>query len=216
MTTIISNSGICNLALDYLGERGNVSDIENPTTDEEIVMARHYDTVRRGLLREYIWNFAKKRATISRTGTPSFDYADEYLLPADCVRLLSISNSDVSYQSLRRDYDIEERKLLINASGAVSLRVRYIYDHTDVSKWDSLFLRLMALYLAEAVAYKFTLKKGVTEQINGMIAQLIPKTVSIDGQERPPRRIQRSKYISARRNSLYQVSVASPYTVFDE
>ena len=201
---------ICNLALDRFGERP-IANIDNPQTTAEITMARHFAQVRQELLRKYVWNFGKKRASISRSGTPEFDYADKYQLPNDFVRLLSVNGDTEVQQS--KDYDIEGRELLIDASGAASIKIRYIKDVTDVSQWDSLFRTCMILSLALATAYQFTKKKALVDQINGLLAAELPDAVSIDGQEKPPVRIQRSKYLAARQMGGYSTGVASQYTV---
>lgn len=202
---------ICNIALDHLGQPP-VNSIENPTSTQEYILQRHYAKVRRSLLRQYVWNFAKARAMVSRAGTPEFDYEDEYQLPNDCVRILSVGGErETTY---KREYDIEGRKLLLNNGGESTLKLRYIKDVTNVTLWDALFVELMTYMLAEALAYKVTLKKGVKEQITEHIKLLLSKAISIDGQERPPRRVQRSVYLTARRGgrtSLYD----GMYTVIE-
>jgi len=202
---------ICNLALDFLGQP-SIADIEAPSTAAEGICARHYDQVRRQLLREWVWNFAKKRVTIFRSGTPAFDFADQYALPNDFVRFLSAGGDREIDQGL--DYDIEGRNLLTNSGGAASIGLRYIYDVKDPQQMDAAFINLLALALALKIGYKFTLKKGLVEQLSAQYAADLPKGISIDGQERPPRRIQRSKYHRARLIGSTG-NVADAYTVLD-
>ena len=187
---------ICNIALDHLGEPP-IGNIDAPTTNAEKICARHYDRIRRGLLREYVWNFAKKQATITRYGDGPADWADAYALPNDFLRFISIGGTGDTSGKETSSYDIQGRYIMTNG-GADSITIRYIFDEVNVSEWDALFVNLCGLVLAEAMAYKFTLKKGVVEQIAALIKQALPKATSIDGQEHPPRRIQRSKYRAAR------------------
>lgn len=201
---------ICNLALDHFGER-SIASINPPSTKPEITMARHYDQVRRELLRKYVWNFAKKRDSISRIGTPAFDFPDKYQLPNDFIRLLSIGGETERTQ--KREYDIEGRELLCNGSGAASVTIRYIRDVEDVTKWDSLFIKCMGLSLALDTAYAFSKKKGDVERLNGLLTTELPDAVTIDGQEKPPIRIQYSKYLAARQGAGYSAGVASQYTI---
>lgn len=195
MTAITSETDICNMALDLLSQRASVASITDPTTDTEIVAARWYDVCRKGLLREYVWRFAKKRVIIDRTGTPAFDWESAYRVPNDFIRLLSIGGAREVYQT--QEYDIEGRDLLIDGTAA-SIKLRYIYDNTNVPEWDALFQQFMAYKLALRMAYKFTLKKGLVEELRAQIAEEEPKLVTINSQERPPRRIQRSRFLSAR------------------
>jgi hypothetical protein len=202
---------IVNLALDHLSQPP-ITSIDAPTTPEEEICARWYDQVRQMLLREYVWNFAKKRATITRAGDPEFDFDDKYTLPNDCLRVLSIQGDIEVAQE--QDYDIEGRYILLNNGGGSSITLRYISDVTDIQQWDVLFKNIVVLTLALRLAYKFTLKKGVVEQINALLKLDLAKAVSVDGQERPPRRIQRSKYLNARRSGVSS-NVADRYTVLD-
>lgn len=202
---------IANLALDHLGQ-DSVSTLENPTETNAIIAARWYDQTRRGLLREYVWNFAKKRRVITRTGTPAFDFEDAYLLPTDFLRFLSIGG-DIEQDQIF-DYDIEGRNIILNNGGTSSLKLRYIADITDVTKFDPLFVEILALKLALNMSYKITLKKGVVQQVNQKLALELPKAVTIDGQERPPRRIERSVWRKKRLDGRY-TGIAGKYTVFD-
>lgn len=211
MAIATSAVDICNLALDLLSQTP-VVDIDAPTTREEEICARHYDKVRRQLLRDWVWNFAKKRVMLSRSGTPEFDFADEYVLPNDCLRVLSVAGESEIFQE--KDYDIEGRNILLNNGGAASVGLRYIADITNPQLMDAGFINVFSQALALSMAYKFSLKKGLVEQIANQYRLDLPKAVSIDGQERPPRRIQRSKYHRARlmgSSGIY----ADQYTVLD-
>lgn len=196
MAIVEGPTDICNLALDAIGQTG-ISDVENPSTTTEEIMARHYDTVRRQLLSDWVWNFAKKRQLLSRSGSGLFDYADAYALPNDFLRFISVNGFDEV--TAERDYDIEGRNLLLNNGGAPTIRARYIRDVTDPQEMSAQFINIFALTLAVRVSYKFTLKKSLLEQLKQELAADLMKAVSVDGQQRPPRRVQRSKYLSARR-----------------
>lgn len=209
MSAPTSAVNIVNLALDHLGQKP-IASLTPPVTDEEVIAARWYDQVRRSLLREYVWNFAKERYVAPRTGTPDFDYTDAYALPNNFIRLLSIGGDWEEIQIL--DYDIEGRDILLNNDGSNALRIRYIKDEEDVTKFDPLFTSLLALNLALKMAYKFSLRKGLVDQINNLLAIETPKAVTVDGQERPPKRIQRSKWLRMRRYGG-NIGVAGKYTI---
>ncbi len=206
-----SKIDICNMALDHIGQ-ASVSDIDSPSTVEEETCARWYDHTRRSLLRDYVWNFAKRRATISRTGTPLFDWADSYQLPNDFVRFLSVKGEiEVTRET---DYDIEGDQIQLNNGGAASTSLRYIYDSQTPTEWDSLFINVLALSLAYNMAYAFTLKKGVVSTVSDKLTLALPKAITVDGQERPARRVQRSKYLTKRRLGI-GTDVADRFTVLD-
>jgi len=197
MAAPTSAVAICNLALDYL-KADNVTSIESPSTTTESICARWYDASRLEAIRKYPWNFARKRGSISRDSstTVPFGYADAYNLPNDFVRLLFIGNDAISLY--RDSYQIEGSQILVNNDGGASLNIGYIFDQTDVTKFDYLFVNVLALTLAKNIAYKFTEKNTVYSRIVDLLTEAQLAAAAIDGQERPPKRIQTSKFVRAR------------------
>ncbi len=204
--------GICKLALDLLKQTSVLSSIANPTTKEEKVCARWYDATRRAVLRKHFWVFARTRKSISRDATaPPFGYADAYNLPTEYLRLQFIGND--TENDYERKYESNGRQLLLNNSGSASLNVGYIQDITAVSDFDSLFVLLLVAELAANMAYAFTAKNTVIERISLILETLRAEAKSVNGQDRPPKRIESSKFKNARKN-LY--SGAGKYTRFDD
>ncbi len=202
---------ICKLALDLLKQTSVLTSIANPTTMEEKVCARWYDATRRALLRRHFWVFARTRKAISRDAVaPSFGFADAYNLPTNFLRLHFIGDDTIN--AYKRDYEIEERQILLNNSGAAALNIGFIQDITIVSKFDSLFVLLLAAELAFNIAYVFTGKNTVIERLTKVLTDLRIEAKAVNGQERPPKRIESSKFRNARKN-LY--SGAGKYTRFD-
>lgn len=211
MSAPTSSVDICNIALDHIGERA-IASIDAPTTSTEVLLSRHYDQVRRELLRSYVWNFAVKRETLSRSGTPAFDYTDAYTLPNDFLRLLRLGTRDLPLTQI--DYDIEGTDILVNNDGATGLRIRFIRDVTLVTSFDPLFVRILSLKLALAVGYKITNKKGVVSQVNDLLTIELPKAISIDGQERPPRKHTSSNWLARRMGAWLPSSYDNRYHRF--
>lgn len=207
---------VCNIALDYLGERADITSIEVPENRNEVILARHYDLTRQNLLREYIWNFARTETTLARTGDGGLDYADKFLLPSDCLRVISIGTRD--YQI--KDFNILGREIYINGRGIGSqsssnaLQIRYVKDEKDVTKFDSLFTKILALQLACNVSYKFSGKKTQTELVNQLLKQELPKATSVNSQEKKPKRIDHSRAIQARTYFSNEQTIMSPDTLY--
>ncbi len=214
MASVNSAVEICNLALDYLKE-APISSIETPQTDTETMLSRWYDHTRKAVLRKHPWNFAIKRAGLARlTSTPAFGYSFQYDLPSDFVRLLSIGTGGEI-----RSYELESNKILVNdngynASSSTVLNIRYIYNFTNVSKMDPLFVDVFAIELAMRISYQLTGSDTKIQTLVQMLRDIVPETYSIDGQERPPKKRNRSRLLNARRSM--GSSVASPYTIFEE
>lgn len=203
---------ICNLALDYLGQENGVTDIDAPTTEEETVAARWYDTTRQQILRKFTWNFAKKRAILAPSAdVPAFEYSAAFPLPSDCLRILSVGTDALSYL---RQYDLENRRILVSEATTGKLYLKYIYDAVDVSKFDPLFINILTLQLALNMGYKYTLKASVVQRVNELLGIEERKAISVDAQERPPRRIERSSVMADRRR-LGDSYYAGKYTPFE-
>jgi len=193
---------ICNLALDHLNQAA-ISNIDTPVNKTEVVCARWYANVRRAVLRSHVWNFAKARAALSRNATaPAFGYTSAYDLPGDFIRLLFIG--DDSINDYNRDYEVEGKQILIDDDDGIN--IGYIRSEEDVSKFDALFVDLFALKLALRIAYKFTVKNTVVNRLKDLLVDAENEAKAIDGQERPPKRIERSKFRDARQSSTSNVA----------
>ncbi len=152
-----SKTQICNDALTEL------KDLLITSIDDDIPQARYlkavWDTVRDRLLERYPWNFAMKRATLSRLATePDFEYDYMYALPTDCISVWNVYDSDSNYV-------IESSNLLIDDD---TVELKYIARITDVSKYPPAFARCLALALADRVALQ--LGKTLNDKNNLKIA----------------------------------------------
>ncbi len=206
------NVDICNMAMDHLGSSANITNIDTPETEEEKRCSRWYDATRRALLRKHPWPFAKIEAQLSRDATyTSISYADAYNLPNNYLRLVLIGDDSVN--DYKREYDIQGRQILMDNSGATSINVTYIKDEDNVAKFDSLFVDLFAVEMAWRMAYKFTLKPSLKKLLESDLITLRLEAKAVSSQERPPKRISRSKLRAARRSLTS--NVAGKYTVFE-
>lgn len=192
---------ICNLALDRLGQR-SIASIDTPTTEIETICARHYPSTRREMLRRFIFNFSKKYATLtaSATKTPAFGFSHAYSHPNDFIRLLALGDITVNDDLAPGLFDLSEGYIFTSSGNGGSLYIQYVYDAKDVTKFDPLFVRLLTLHLASNMAYKFTLKNSLIREIRDDAADAALAAAAVAGQEKPPRRIERSRIITLRRS----------------
>lgn len=194
---------IANLALIAMGERPDVQDLDNPevNTSHE-VLALEYDNARRVALRAYVWNFAQVYDSLPRLGAGTDGFADKYRLPNDAVRINTLgSDREDPIRAYELYYDASGTTIHVSNSGG-SLPIRYNKDVTDVLLMDPMFIYYFSLTLAERTALAITQKKSVKDSITAQINSFQAKAVSVDGQERPPRRVQHSKYLAARRGGF--------------
>lgn len=202
---------VCNLALDRIGQ-SPISSILAPSSGSEDVCARWYDQTRRELLREYILNFARKPVvlTLNEVAPDHPDFTNAYSLPADFVRLLTIGDRIMFGGSVPTQFfdisngilycDETTSQLDDDGNPVAGLQINYIYDAKLVTMFDPSFVRVLYLQLAANVSYKFTLKDSLKKSLNDELVAAHAKAAAIAGQEKPPRRIQRSKLRDVRRS----------------
>jgi len=197
MPSVLSEVELCNMALDLL-KVPPITNIRDPKTQAESICSRWYDTTRRYVLRAHPWNFAKARTTLSRNATaPVFGYADKYALPNDFIRLRFIGDDVDSLLAV--DYQIEQGFLYIDNGGDSSLNIGYIADQLVVGKYDELFKGYLAQQMAYNMAYAFSGKETLRQGIKKMLDETRLEARAVNGQDNPPRRITRSKFMGARR-----------------
>ena len=211
---------ICNLALTEL-KLDPISSLDQKDSKVAALCDRHYDVVRKALIRAHIWNFAKSEAQLSlSTNGSSLSYDDVYPLGKTYVRLISIG--DVFVWTKNDFYDIRsididgtfQKSIVIDNSGAATLDIMFIRNVTSVIEFDALFILLFKFELANAIAPGITLKPSVRQSIQTGLTDARLQSRSIDGQERPPKKIQNSRFLRTRRSaSLSQIN--SIRTVFE-
>lgn len=203
---------ICNLALDRIGQ-APIASILAPNNPSEDVCGRWYDQTRRELLRDYIFNFARLPVvlTIDESAPAIPEYTNVYRLPNDFIRLLTIGdrllfggNIPTSFFTMSDGYlycdELTDQGLDEDDETIPGLQIEYIYDAVTVTKFDPAFLRCLYLQLAANIAYKFTLKSSLKDSLDKELASALMKAAAISGQEKPPRRVQRSRIRDVRRS----------------
>lgn len=204
---------ICNLALNHLKQKPIVQ-IDPPSSQVEEQCALWYHQIRQETLRSHPWNFALKRAQLTpdASAEPAFGFSHAYLLPSDWIRFVG-RYDDLGGRVNDDDYDIEGRYLLLNGEDNESINVRYVTDYQTVIKMDPLFRGVFAINLAIVLSPNFS---GSESRVNTLLkirTDIEAKATAIDGQERPPRRVERSRWIAARRGAGAG-NVAGPFTKF--
>lgn len=158
---------ICNSALQRVGAATIMNLADN--TREARACAVAYDSNRRDELRRHFWKFAIKRVVLAPdTATPASDFAYQFSLPTDCLRVIFPNDPYL-------DWSVEGRKILTNSANSpfgtsgyttpvvvttptptVSLSLRYIADITDVTQWDASFYSVLSLSLAADICEVLT------------------------------------------------------------
>lgn len=198
---------ICNLALDAIGQ-APISSILAPQTPSEDICARWYDEVRRETLRDFIFNFARKPAVLVSATPPVVDpsFVNAYPLPRDFIRLLTIGdrvlyggNVPTQFFNVAQGFIYADNTITPSQS-TTGLQIEYIYDAVLVPYFDASFNKVLYLRLGKAVSRKFKVPKDKMDELKEDLKEAEMKAAAISGQEKPVRRVQRSRVRDVRRS----------------
>ncbi len=176
----VSETSICNMALGRLGAK-RIDDLGTDSGTPAIVCRLFYEPTRDALIRSHWWRFASARETLSvDTETPDSEWDYQFPLPTDFLRMKSIYENRFSNENLR-SYALEGDMLLTNES---SMTIRFIKKITDPGKFDPLFVKLLALLLAdEMIGPLAGGDKRIQAKIDESIKRLMPAVIAMDSQE---------------------------------
>lgn len=195
MATPNSKTAIVNLALGHL-KIDPVTSIDPPDEDSKAAQAgeKWYDQARRDTLEAHPWKFASRRRTIlADAAAPAFEYTKKYELPTDFIRVTRIGED---WDDPEREYELEDGFILCDVESP--LKLVYVYNLTDASKFSPKFITSLSYKLAEFMAFEMTGNAQLVAAMAGQFDNSFMKAASVSGQNRPTRRIQRSKISTAR------------------
>ena len=136
---------ICNGALNQLGA-STILTLTEDSKNARLCNAR-YTQVRDSVFRSHPWNCLQKRQQLAAdTDTPAWGFTQQYTIPADCLRILTILDYDA-------DYKIEGRKILTDNS---TMKILYISRVEDPNEYDELLRETLSAALAADIAYAVT------------------------------------------------------------
>ena len=181
---------VCSNALLLLGA-DPINDFDDES-DRATLVANLWPNSLDAILRAHPWNCAVKRVALAAdVAVPAFDYAYQFTLPGDCLRVLSVGELGA-----QQEYQLEGRKLLSDES---ILYLRYVYKNEDIPSWDSLLVQAAEAYMAMTCAYPITKSQGTVDAMLKLWDHKLRTARTIDGQENPPEDFGDSPLIAVRR-----------------
>lgn len=190
-----SKNEICNMALSYIGQDKSVEDIDNPKKAEERVLKLWYTQTRRSLFRTLSPNFAIKRDIWSLSSfVPATDYAYAYLIPKDCINLLTVDERPIGVLGI-----VEGGYFLTNNQFSDGLNVKYTYDEKDVNKYDDDFCDLLAIELAMKICLTTTSNQEKMMLLEQLKADRLATLSVMKTQENPLKIVNESKILTIKR-----------------
>ena len=136
---------ICNNALNQLGA-STILSLTEDSKNARLCNAR-YESIRNAVFRSHAWNCLMARQELAAdTATPAWGWANQFTLPSDCLRVITISDYDY-------DYKIEGRKIMANVS---PIKLQYVKLVTDPNEYDTLLAETISAALAADIAFAVT------------------------------------------------------------
>lgn len=163
MTTQLS---LYNGALRKLKERKLASLVEETKARRQLDDVWDSGGVIKACLEQGYWNFAIRTSKITKEVgfTPSFGYANQFIIPADFVRLVALSTDPYQRVPLNR-YTEEAGNWYADET---EIYVSYISNDDDyganLSRWPETFVTFVEFYLANEVAGVLTGEEAMVEK----------------------------------------------------
>ena len=163
---------ICNGALNQLGA-STILTLTEDSKNARLCNAR-YTQVRDSVFRSHPWNCLQKRVQLAAdTDAPAWGFTQQYTLPADCLRVLTILDYDA-------DYKIEGRKILTDNS---NMKILYIARITDPNQYDELLRETLSAALAADIAYAVTSSNPTASNMYNLFKDKLKEARFVDATE---------------------------------
>jgi len=138
---------LCNDALGQLGQTqiDAITDGSHPAN----LCLIFYDSLRRSMIRDHRWNFAKSWQALSQdVEAPPIKWTYQYTTPANVLRVWAIDQYNLIPFEVIRGAD-EIKKVACNQAAVVA---ELTFDVTNPDQWDGMFYMVMSTALAWKLA----------------------------------------------------------------
>jgi hypothetical protein len=175
---------IARLALQHLGDRYDITSLDEATPEAEQVKLV-FDNVRDMVLREHPWTFARKYATPAQlTGVVPGNWSYMFTYPSDALRIIRIVNPlgdnqpPIRFETARNSADVHV--ILCNESEPM---IEYTKQVTDPQQFDPQFIPALAYRIAQYIAMPITGDRSIMSDMKTLADIEIGKAQATDANE---------------------------------
>ncbi|MFA5580507.1 MAG: hypothetical protein WDA25_00980 [Paracoccaceae bacterium] len=180
--------GIANLALEKLGDEGEINSLEEDSRAARAVNACFAD-MRDAVLRDHPWDFARHRVQLpALVDAPAWGGWTAFQKPADFIRFVEVE--------WHRHYLLEGQAIMARHAGPLNLL--YIRRIEDAGLFDPLFVDALACRIALQVAMKITGSLDMKQAMEGEYRLSLAAAKRVNGQEDAPELLAEDDWILAR------------------
>lgn len=207
---VYSETDIANRALSKLGDV-RITDISQTDTKAARAMNHRFEFLRDLLIASYPWRFAVSLASLAADSTaPEWGFARRFLLPADCLRLLSIGDYSIDIAALGVQFRIggdsyypsdapfEVIGQYIHTDYSAPLKIVYLAQITDPGLFPDVFSEALACRLALDACEELTQSATKKDAIAAEAREAMIQAHRIDALQRPPARRSPGRWMMSR------------------
>ena len=185
---------ICNSALNLLGA-STISALTEDSKNARLCNQR-FEPIRDRMFRSHAWNCLTKRVQLAEdTAAPVVEYANQFTLPTDCLRVLKVHNGTTDSIASDIDYAVEGRKIKTD-EGTVFLV--YVAIDTDPNNYDTYLQESISHQLAADIAYAVTNNATLAKNYMERADERLREARFIDATENALGTIESSEFTDAR------------------
>ena len=198
-----SRTSIANGALVKLGQ-----DLINNITDNSKaarVCNERIDNAKEVVLNSAYFNGSLKRVELAAlTSTPPYYYSNEFQLPSDCLKLVTVDpkNKDT-------DYALEQGKIYYDGT---SLEIIYISNIEDFNLLDPLVNEAISCYLAHDISYLLTKDNQLVDRMEVTYERILRKAITNNNRQRKRLKFEATDFLDARLTGGYPSTYPKPTT----
>lgn len=166
------------------------------TSKSAKIANRMYDLLRKEVLLSHPWNFAVARKELSATvNTPEYDYAYEYTLPSDVLRVLDTNLPIGEPWEIGLNPATGDKVLMTDSS---SIKIKYIKDLTDTTLFTPTFEQALAARMAAHFAYSLVQSASLQQNMYAFYKDLLSSARSFDAQEMSNQELEANEWLDVR------------------
>ncbi len=182
LETVVSEVGICNLALSHLGKPSITSLTEG--TKEAVLCNAAYEFARRLVLVRSPWTFARRTQVLAQlvTNDQSDVWGFAYDMPDSALKLhrLVAPGERVNWNTSPYDQYIEAGVIFTNLPDA---KAAFIFDNKDVLSWSPDFADAVSFKLAEKLVPNMTRRREDARDMLQLYTDALGRAIETDAQQ---------------------------------
>lgn len=182
MASMLTDTDICNMALDML-EEAPITSIDDASSVARW-FKRNFWSKAWALMRKHPWNFALAREIIpTNADTPAFGWSYAYQIPSDALRIIPLTKEGTD-SGTPMPHKVEGDQILTDTPPP--LGIRYIKRIDNAGLFDNSFAEALAASLAMSAAHFITGKASYADRMQQAFQNLMLEAQQVDSLEGLP------------------------------